>query len=390
MKVLDGNGAVATAIRQVKPDVVVSCPVMPSSAILEDIAAAIANGDLDTEFFNADSESSAISSCIGASAAGGRVFTATASGGLSLMQEFLFSASSLRLPIVIGVTNRAVSAPLNIYADHSDSTAQRDCGWVQIYSENCQEAYDNTIQAFKIAEHEDVKTPIMVGMDGMLTSHSMENIQIEHSDEIADFVDRFHSSYSLIDIENPKTVGSPVMPDYYFEHKINQIQGIEQSRKVIKDIGKEFGDRFGRYYSNFESYQLEDADFALVLMGSAAGTAKEVVDRLRENGEKLGILKMRVFRPFPYRELRESLSRLKAIAVLDRVLVPGTLGGPLFDEIRSTLYELDERPIVFPYIYGLGGRDIGIKHLEDVFADLKDYCLENVRSSAVKYINLRH
>lgn len=389
MTVLSGNSAVASAVKQSKPDVVVSCPTMPSSSILEDIASFVAGGELDTEFLNAESESGAISNCIGASAAGGRVFTVTASRGLSLMQEFLFVASSLRLPIVIGVNNRALSAPLNIYADHSDTMAQRDCGWIQIYSENSQEAYDNIIQAFKIAEHEDVRTPVMVGLDGLVTSHSLENMQIEANEEVGDFVDRFNPAYSLIDTDHPGTVGSMAMPDYYFEHKINQMQGIENSRKVIKDVGKEFGDRFGRYYSFFESYKLEDAEYALVLMGSAAGTAKEVVDRLRSKGERFGILKMRVFRPFPHYELRESLSRLKAIAVLDRVFAPGTFGGPLFVEIRSVLYDLEERPIICPYTYGLGGRDIGMRHLEDVFSDLKANCREGNREPEEKYVNLR-
>lgn len=389
MEVIDGNFAIAEAIKQIGPDVVISYPQIPSILILESIASFIANGEMDSEFLNVDSDYSAMSACIGVAASGGRVFTATASQGLALMHETLFIASSLRLPIVMGVTNRALAAPINFNADHSDSMAQRDSGWIQIFSENSQEAYDNIIQAFKIAENKDVRTPVMVGIDSTFAFNLHENVNVQTNDEILEFENKPDSNYSILDIENPKTVGSFCTPDYFFEHKINQNKGIESSRKVIKDVGREFGDRFNRYYGCFETYKLEDAEFAVILMSSAAGTAKKAVDEMRKKGEKVGLLKLRVFRPFPYKELRESLSNLKSIAVLDRVLTHGTYGGPLFIETMAALYSLEKRPLVYPYIYGLGGRDITLKHIEDIFDDVKKGFNKKNGNFEIKYINLR-
>ncbi len=392
IKVLNGNAAVAEAVGQVHPDVVVSNPIAPATPILEKIASFIADGRLDSEMVNAESAYSAISACIGASAAGGRVFSATASQGLAAIHELLFIASSLRLPIVTAITNRALSAPLNIHADHSDTMAQRDCGWIQIFSENSQETYDNIIQAFKIAEHPEVKIPVMVGLDGFITSHEMANIWLEETGEVTDFVGKCIPAYSLLDSDNPVTVGSIDTPDYYFEHKVHQLQGMENARKVIKEVGKEFGDRFSRYYGYFESYKLEDAEYAIVLMSSAAGTAKEVVDELRSNGEHVGLLKLRVFRPFPHQELKEALSHVKALAVLDRALTPGSYGGPLFNETRAALYDLEEKklPLVFPYVYGLGGRDITINHFWDVFKDIEEKSMEKTEiKTELAFINLR-
>ncbi|MCX6580557.1 MAG: pyruvate ferredoxin oxidoreductase [Candidatus Aminicenantes bacterium] len=392
IKVLNGNAAAAEAVGQVHPDVVVSNPAAPASPILEKLASFIADGRLDAEMINAESAYSAISACIGASAAGGRVFSAASSQGLAAMHELLFIASSLRLPIVAAVANRALSAPLNIHADHSDAMAQRDCGWIQIFSENSQETYDNIIQAFKIAEHPEVKNPVMVGLDGFITSHEMANIWLEETGEVADFVGKCNPAYSLLDSDNPVTVGSIDTPDYYFEHKVLQLQGMENARKVIKEVGKEFGDRFSRYYGYFESYKLEDAEYAVVLMSSSAGAAKEVVDELRNNGAHVGLLKLRVFRPFPHQELKEALSHLKAIAVLDRVLTPGSYGGPLFNETRAALYDLEEKkpPLVFPYVYGLGGRDIDVNHFRDVFKDIEEKNMEKIEiKTGLAFINLR-
>lgn len=390
MRVLSGNSAIVEAVKQVRPDVVAGYPVTPSTSILEEIASFVSNGQLDTELVNTESSYSAISACMGASAAGGRVFSAAASQGLAFMHEILFIVSSFRLPIVMAVANRALSAPINIHADHSDSMAQRDSGWIQIFSENSQEAYDNMIQAFKIAEHPEVKTPVMVGLDSFITTHTMTNMFVEETGEIAEFVGKYNSAYSILDTDNPITVGSIDKSDHYFEHKVNQLQGIENARRVIKEVGKEYGDRFGRYYGYFESYKLQDADYAIVLMSSSAGTAKELVDELRSKGEKVGLLKLRVFRPFPYHELEETLSHLKSIAVMDRVFTPGSFGGPLFNEIRSALFELQKKPLVFPYIYGLGGRNICMKHFQDVFMDIKEKCEEKVETGAeVEFINLR-
>ncbi len=392
MVVLNGNSAVAEAVRQVKPDVVPVYPFSPSSPILEHIASFIADGTIDSELVNMESSHSTMSTCIGAAAAGGRVFTATSSGGLASMQEPLCIASALRLPIVTALVNRALSPPENLYADHSDAMAERDCGWIQIFSENSQEAYDNTIQAFKIAEHPDIRTPVAVCLDSFVTSHTMENVVIEDGKEIDAFVGKLVPAYSLLDTEHPKTIGSRDLPEHYFEHRINQLQGIEQSRKIIRDIGRQFGDHFGRYYGFIEPYRLDDAETALVAMGSAAGTAKEAIDTCRKEGKKVGLLKLRIFRPFPFRELREALSGLKAVAVLDRSLTPGSIGGPLFNEIRAAVYDIANRPLIFPYIYGLGGRNTSIEDFSNILETIEvesQKPAEELVQTGVKFINVR-
>lgn len=388
--VLNGNAAVAEAIKQVNPDVATTYPMAPGAEMMENITLFAADGQIDTEIINLESSHSSMSSCIGASAAGGRVFTAASSQGLAAMHETLFIASSLRLPIVASVVNGALAAPANMNADHADSMAERDCCWIQIYSENPQEAYDNIIQAFKIAEHMDVRIPVMVALDGYISSHSLENIIIEDRSEVSEFVGKFSPLNSLLETDKPKTLGSMNTSDYYFEHKVNQSQGIENSRKIIKEVGKEFGNRFGRYYGLFESYKLDDAEFALVLMSSSTGTAKEEIDELRNRGEKAGLLKLRIFRPFPANELKEALSGLKAVAVLERVLTPGSSGGPLFNEIRSALYDLDKRPVILPYVYGLGGRDIRMEHFADILEKMKEgYDKVPGNGTAVEFVNLR-
>lgn len=371
-RVLNGNSAMAEALKQVQPDVVMAYPVTPAAALIEELASLHADGILDTEFVNSESAVSALSGCLGAAAAGARSFTATASQGLASMHEILWLASSLRFPVVAGIANRALAAPSTIYADHSDTMTCRDCGWIQLYSENPQEAYDNLIQAYKIAEHSDVRTPVMVCMDGLLTSHCKENIAVEDSDRVAEFAAKTAAPYSVLDSENPVTIGALMSTDYYFEQRVNQLQGIENARRIIKEVGREFGDTFGRYYGNFESYKMDDAEYALILMSSAAGTAKPVIDKLRKQGEKIGLIKLRVFRPFPYIELRDALSGVTAAAVLDRSLSAGGFGGPLFNEIRSALYDAADRPFLFPYIYGLGGRDFRPQDAETLLKEMKD------------------
>lgn len=395
MNLLDGSTAVAEAVRQVCPDLVVAHPISPIASVVGQLASYIANGDIDTEYINVESSQSALSASIGASSAGGRVFTTTASQGLAAMHEGLFIASSLRLPVVAAVANRALAAPVSLHADHTDSLAQRDCGWIQIYCEHPQEAYDNLVQAYKIAEHPDVRTPVLVCMDSFITSHTRENVFIEDQKDIEEFVGKYRPAFSLLDGEHPVTVGSRAMPDYYFEHKINQAQGLINAGPVIKDTGKEFGGLFGRYYGFFESYRMEDAETAIVIMSSAAGTVKEIVEKLRNAGEKVGVLKLRVFRPFPYQEIREALAQVRAAAVLERAFNPGIPGGPLFHEIRSALYDLPVRPQVLPYVYGLGGRDISGEHVENVFLRLKEINEKETEQEKpltfhnVKYINLR-
>ncbi len=388
-RILNGNAAIAEAIRQINPDVVAAYPITPSTAIVEYIAKFVADGLMTTEFVTPESEHSAMSMCIGSSAAGARVFTATASQGLALMFEMLYIASSLRLPIVAGIANRALSAPINIHGDHSDTMGARDSGWIQIYSENSQEAYDNVIQAFRIGEHRDVSTPVMVGMDGFILSHAVQDMLVEEDDKVKAFVRERNPLYSILDVDNPITVGPIDFTDYYFEHKRSQFVGMENAPEVILEVAEEFKKEFGREYGFFELYKMDDAEVAIVLLGSTAGTAKEVVDELREKGRKVGLVKIRVYRPFPAKELADVLSNLKAVAALDRAASPGAVGGPLFTDLRASLYEYEKRPIIVDYIYGLGGRDIAPKHIAEVYERLEKIAATGERGELIGYINLR-
>jgi len=389
LKPLNGNQTIAEAARQVDPDVIAAYPITPSTAIVESIAQFKADGLITGEFVCPESEHSAMSVCIGAASAGGRVMTATCSQGLALMWEMLYIAAGLRLPIVAGIANRALSAPINIHGDHSDTMGARDSGWIHLYSENCQEAYDNFIQAFRIAEHMDVRTPVFVGLDGFIISHSVEVIQVEDDAEVKKFIGEYKPVYSLLDMTRKITVGPLDFTDYYFEHKRSQIEGIEKAPAVIEQVGKEFGQKFGRAYGFFEEYKMNDAEMAIVVMSSAAGTGKDAVDELRQEGLKIGLLKPRVFRPFPYQKMAEALKRMKAIAVLDRASSPGAYGAPLFTEIRNALYDCTERPKVVNYVYGLGGRDIKAEHFKEVGAKLEKIRKTGKVDEMCGYLNLR-
>jgi len=386
---LNGNQTIGEAARQVDPDVIAAYPITPSTAIVETIAKFKADGLITGEFVCPESEHSAMSLCIGASSAGGRVMTATASQGLALMWEMLYIAAGLRLPIVAAIANRSLSAPINIHGDHSDTMGARDSGWIQIYSENCQEAYDNFIQAFRIAEHLDVRTPVLVGLDGFIISHSMEVIQVEDDAEVKKFIGEYKPLYPLLDSKLKMTVGPIDFTDYYFEHKRNQIEGIENAPPVIEEIGKEFGKKFGRKYGFFEEYRMDDAELCIVVMSSAAGTCKDAIDEMRSEGKRVGLLKPRIFRPFPYQRISEVLKKTKAIAVLDRSSSPGAFGAPLFTEIRSALYDYEERPKIANYVYGLGGRDIKIEHFKEVASDLEKIAETGKVDKIYSYINLR-
>jgi pyruvate ferredoxin oxidoreductase alpha subunit len=389
LKTLNGNQTIAEATRQIDPDVIAAYPITPSTAIVETIAKFKADGLITGEFVCPESEHSAMSVCIGAASAGGRVMTATASQGLALMWEMLYIAAGLRLPIVAGIANRSLSAPINIHGDHSDTMGARDSGWIQIYSENCQEAYDNFIQAFRIAEHLDVRTPVLVGLDGFIISHSMEVIRVEDDDKIKKFVGDYKPVFPLLDTNRKMTVGPIDFTDYYFEHKRNQIEGIENAPSVIEAVGKEFGKEFGREYGFFEEYRMDDAEICIVVMSSAAGTCKDAIDELRSEGKRIGLLKPRIFRPFPHHKIAEALKNTKAVAVLDRSSSPGAFGAPLFTEIRSALYDRDKRPQVVNYVYGLGGRDIMIEHFKDVASKLEKIAETGKVEERFAYINLR-
>lgn len=389
LKTLNGNQTIAEAVRQVDPDVLAAYPITPSTAIVETIAQFKADGLITGEFVCPESEHSAMSVCIGAASAGGRVMTATASQGLALMWEMLYIAAGLRLPIVAAIANRSLSAPINIHGDHSDTMGARDSGWIQIYSENCQETYDNFIQAFRIAEHLDVRTPVLVGFDGFIISHSMEVIRVEDDDDVKKFVGEYQSVYPLLDTNRKMTVGPIDFTDYYFEHKRSQLEGIENSPPVIEEVGKEFGQKFGREYGFWEEYRMEDAEVCIVVMSSAAGTCKDAVDELREGGKRVGLLKPRVFRPFPHQKIAEKLKKMRAVAVLDRSSSPGAFGAPLFTEIRSALYDYDQRPKIVNYVYGLGGRDIKIEHFKEVTEKLERIAETGKVDEIYGYLNLR-
>ncbi|MDH7511566.1 MAG: transketolase C-terminal domain-containing protein [Clostridiales bacterium] len=389
VKILNGNQTIAEAARQINPDVVAAYPITPSTAIVETIAQFKADGMISSEFVCPESEHSAMSVCIGAAAAGGRVMTATSSQGLALMWEMLYIAAGLRLPVVAAIVNRALSAPINIHGDHSDTMGARDSGWIQIYSENCQEAYDNFIQAFRIGEHLDVRTPVLVGLDGFIISHSAEPVLIEDDREVRSFIGEFKPVFPLLDTSRKITVGPIDFTDYYFEHKRSQIEGIENSPRVIEEVGREYGQKFGRFYGFFEEYRMDDAETAIVVMSSAAGTGKDAIDELRSEGLRIGLLKPRVFRPFPHEKIAEALKKIKAVAVLDRASSPGAFGAPLFTEIRSALYDYGQRPKIVNYVYGLGGRDINVEHFKEVAAKLQKIAETGKVEEMLGYLNLR-
>jgi len=380
---LTGAEAVGTAIKQLNPDVVAAFPITPQTEIMHQFAKFVADGDVDTELITVESEHSAMSAAVGASAAGSRVMTATSSAGLALMFEIVYIAASTRLPIVMPVVNRALSAPINIHCDHSDSMACRDSGWIQLYSENAQEAYENTLMAMKIAEHKDVRLPVMVCLDGFITSHGVEGVTIYEDKKVKKFVGEHFAIRPLLDVEKPTTYGPLDLQDYYFEHKRQQIEGMKNAKKIILEVSKEFSKTFGaKKYGFIEEYKLKDADFVIVVLNSSAGTTKVVVDELRAKGVKAGLLKIRMFRPFPAEEIKKALSKAKAVAVLDRSDSFGAEGGPVYLEVKSALK--DSKVKIVDYIYGLGGRDLTLGLIHSVYKDLKEDKLKPITYLGVR------
>ncbi|HAX62381.1 MAG TPA: pyruvate ferredoxin oxidoreductase [Elusimicrobia bacterium] len=382
-----GNEAMAEAMRQINPDVVAAYPITPATEIVMIFSQFVADGLVDTEYVAVESEHSAMSACIGASAAGARVMTSTSSQGLALMYEMLYIAAGLRLPIIIAEVNRALSSPINIHGDHSDTMGARDSGWIQLFSENSQEAYDNMLQAVRIAEK--AKLPVMVTTDGFIISHCMEVIDMLTDSDVKKFVGEYNPERFLLDVKNPYTLGAIDLQDYYFEHKMQEAEAMKNSGKIILDVAADFNKSFGREYGFFEKYKLDDAEIAIVCMGSTAGTAKVVVDELRAKGIKAGLLKPRVFRPFPYKEISDELSHLKAVAVLDRSDTFSAYGGPLFTEITSALFITRYSLPVTNYIYGLGGRDINTDALKKVFEDLLKNAASKKIENPINYIGVR-
>lgn len=384
---LSGNEAVATAMKQINPDTVAAYPITPATEIPQYFANFVANGSVTTEFIPVESEHSAMSACIGASAAGGRVMTATSSQGLALMFETLYIASGLRLPIVLINVNRALSAPINIHNDHSDSMGARDCGFIQLYCENNQEAYDNTIMAVKIAEK--AKLPVMVCYDGFITSHSIENIVLLENDEVKNFVGEYNPEEYLLDDDRNISIGPLSLQGHYFEQRKEIADAMRDSKEIIKEVSEEFYKLTGRKHDLYEKYMLDDAEIGIVVLNSTAGTAKDAVDELRSKGIKAGLLKPRAFRPLPYEEIPEELKHLKALAIMDKADSVNAFSGPLFSELTSAMYTAKVNVPTVNYIYGLGGRDVRIDNIYEVFSDLETIAETGRVDQVTKYLGLR-
>lgn len=386
---LSGNEASAVAMKQINPDVVAAFPITPSTEIPQYFSTFVSNGVVDTEFVAVESEHSAMAACIGAQAAGSRAMTATSSNGLALMWEMIYIASSLRLPIVMPIVNRAISGPLNIHNDHSDAMGMRDSGWIMLFSENNQEAYDNLLMAHRIGEHKDVMLPVAICQDGFITSHSIENIELLEDSEVKNFVGEYQPEHYLLNNKEPISVGPMDLQAYLFEHKYQQANAMRVAKDVILQVSKEFEELTGRSYSFFEEYKLADSEIAIVCMNSTAGTTKVVVDSLREKGIKAGLLKIRVYRPFPAEEIAKALSKLKAVAVLDKADSLNGCGGALFTDVTSGMFVNNVNIPTVNYIYGIGGRDTTVKDIEGVYNDLQEIVKTGNVDNPYRYFGLK-
>ena len=386
---LSGNEAAAIAMKQINPDVVAAFPITPSTEIPQYFSTFVSNGTVDTEFVAVDSEHSAMSACVGAEAAGARAMTATSANGLSYMWEMIYIASSLRLPVVMSLVNRAVSGPLNIHNDHSDAMGVRDAGWIMLFSENNQEAYDNLIMAHRIAENKDVLLPLMVCQDGFITSHSIENIELIEDDRVKEFVGTYKPEHYLLNDKEPIAVGPLDVQSYLFEHKYQQAEAMRNAKKVILEVAKDFEKMTGRKYSFFEEYRMEDAEIAVVCMNSTAGTTKTVVDELREKGIKAGMVKVRVFRPFPAEEIAEALGNLKAVAIMDKADSLNAMGGALYEDVISSMYTAKKQVPAVSYVYGIGGRDTTSNNIHEVFDYLAQVAKTGEIDNPYRYVGLR-
>jgi len=380
---VNGDTAIAMAWKQINPDVVAAYPITPQTIIVEAFSDYVHDGEVDTEYVCAESEHSALSICVGASAAGSRVATATASAGLAFMWEMLYIAASMRTPIVMAIANRTLSGPINIHCDHSDAMGARDSGWVQLFGENVQEAYDNTLMGFRIAENMKVRLPTMTCIDGFIITHALERFEPLDTDVARKFVGPYHAVRPLLDLKNPTTYGPIAMPDYYFEIKYQQAAAMKEALEVTKNVMAEFAEVSGRKYDLVEGYKLEDAEYVVVSMGSTAGTLRFVVDKLRAEGKKVGALKIRLFRPFPVDDVAKLLEGKKAVAVMDRAMSPGT-GGALYSDILQSVHDLKDGPKVINYIYGLGGRDVMPGQLTEVFETLMNGGGERINYMGVR------
>lgn len=363
---MSGSEAIATAVKQSNVDFVAAYPITPQTIIVERISDLVANAETKASFVNVESEHSALSACVGASLAGGRVFTATSSQGLALMHEVLYLTSGLRCPIVMAVANRALSAPINIHGDHSDMMGSRDSGWIQLYVENAQEAYDWGIQAYRIAEDERVSLPFTVNMDGYVITHSVESLALLEDSTVSKFLPPRKAQFKL-DTRKPITIGSLTLPDYYFEFKRQQEEAFRQVPEVFTEVTSNFAEVSGRRYGAILPYELEDARVAIVSLGSASGTVRWVAKNLRKQELPVGALKVSLFRPFPYEEIGRMIEKVDVVIVLERALSLGSHCGPLGSDVVCSLYNRSEQPKVLDVVYGLGGRDLSPENIEQIF-----------------------
>lgn len=366
MMMLRGNESTAYAAKLARVKVIPAYPITPSTLFPEKISELIANGEMDAEFLPVESEHSALSAAIGAAATGVRAMTATASQGLALMHEMLFIASGMRMPIVMAIGNRALSAPVNIWADQQDTVAERDSGWIQFYAETNQEALDLTLIAFRVAEDERVLLPAMMGMDAFVLTHTMEPVNVPEQKDVDDFLGEKKINYPVLDPENPATFGAFVFPEHYMEIRYSQFTAMEHAKNVIDDAFNEYEKKFGRKYSKVSGFMVEDAEILFVTMGSMTGTARETVRKLRESGEKVGLVKITVFRPFPKEEIVSMTRNARVVAVVDRNISPG-FAGAIFTEIVASYNKEKKKPRIIDFIMGLGGRDVKIESYEKVF-----------------------
>ena len=386
---MSGNEAVAYAIRQINPDVMPAFPITPSTEIPQMVSTYIANGEVDTEFIPVESEHSAMSAAIGSEAAGARTLTATSSAGLALMWEELLLAASNRMPLALALVNRTLSGPININCDHTDGMGARDTGWIQIYSENNQEAYDNFVQAYPIAENKNVHLPIMICQDGFITSHAVENIELLEDADVKAFVGEYEPEEFLLNPGKPIAVGPYSVSNYAMEARKNQELALERAKDVILQVAEEYEKISSRKYGLFEAYKTEDADYVMLIMGSAAGTAKQAVDDLRVQGKKVGVLKLRVFRPFPAKEIAEALRNCKAVAVMDRCESYNGNGAALGSEVSAALFRNKVMISAVNYIYGLAGRDFTVTDVYHIFDELEQAELNGTEVEQYQYVGLR-
>ena len=395
---LNGDEASAYATKQVDPDVVAAYPITPQTIIVEKYSEYVADGLVGSEFVAVESEHSALSACVGASAAGARAFTATAANGLALMWEILYIAAGLRQPIVMAVANRSLGGPINIHNDHSDAMGARDSGWIQLFCENSQEVYDMSVEAWRIAEHPDVQMPVMVNFDGFTISHTMENVYTLEDADVKKFVGkRVYMKTEgpkgevefRLDPDNPISIGPLDLQDFYFEHKVQQMEAMKYTLKTIKAVDKEFEKITGRKLEYVYPYKMEDAEVAVVGLGSAMGTVREVVDELRAEGVKAGMIKMRLFRPFPEEDLKNAIGKVPVLGVMEKAYSIGGPGAPLYEEVKTALYDSPKRPLVADYINGLGGKDTSPEMIRGVFKSLQKIKERGAVLEPVSYVGVR-